>query len=118
MNENDECELRGYRIDCSGGQPQNHHLFSRQKLRKAKKAKIYCEETHPEIFIRKVCANHNVSRIADTKWARRVFVKLSASPDMFGIEYVRDIIDNVPWEPIPCPELSYKAIKSAPLPED
>lgn len=111
---NEDCELAGYRIPCAGG-IQNHHLISRGALQKAKAAKKYCEKEHPEIFIRKICAAHNTSRVADTKWARRVLVRKSTK--IFGIEFVKGVIDNVSWK-VPRPELSYKGIMAAPLPPE
>lgn len=113
MKENHECELAGYRIDCSGGEPQNHHLVSRSALQKATAAKKYCEKKHPEIFIRKICAAHNTTKIADTKWARRVLVRKSTK--LFGIEYVKGALSGVPWK-VPNPKFSYRAIMAAPLP--
>ncbi len=114
MLENENCELAGYRITCAGG-IQNHHLISRGALQKAKAAKKYCEKEHPEIFIRKICAAHNTSRVADTKWARRVLLR--QSKELFGIEYVKDVIDNIPFK-VRRPEMSYKGIMSAPLPPE
>ena len=114
MRQNEGCELAGYRIDCAGG-IQNHHLISRGALQKATAAKKYCEKDYPEIFIRGVCAAHNTTKIADTKWARRVLLRQSAQ--LFGIEYVKDIVNGIPWK-VARPELSYKAIMAAPLPED
>ncbi|KKM95323.1 hypothetical protein LCGC14_1189410 [marine sediment metagenome] len=108
-----ECELQGERIPCAGGL-QNHHLISKGKLQKAKAAKKYCEQTHPEIFIRQICAAHNTSRIADTKWARKKMTKNAVAD--FGVGYVRPIIDEIPWK-VPRPELSYKAIMAVPLPK-
>ncbi len=115
MKENSGCELRGYRIDCSGGEPQNHHLISRGALQKATAAKKYCEKEHPEIFIRKICAAHNTSRVADTKWARRVLLR--QSKEIFGIEYVKSIVNGIPFK-VPRPEMSYKGIMAAPLPPE
>ena len=114
MKQNEDCELAGYRIDCAGG-IQDHHLISRGALQKATAAKKYCEKEHPEIFIRDICAAHNSTKIADTKWARRVLVR--KSKETFGIEYVKDVLDAVPWK-VPNPKFSYKAIMAAPLPED
>ncbi len=113
MLENESCGLHGYRIDCAGG-IQNHHLINRSALQKAKAAKKYCEKEHPEIFIREICAAHNTTRIADTRWARRVLLRQSA--ELFGIEYTKDIVNKIPWK-IKRPELSYKGIMSAPLPK-
>ena len=109
-----ECELAGERIPCAGGL-QNHHLISKGKLQKAKAAKKYCEKEHPEVFIRQICAAHNTSRLADTKWARRLLLKRAVAD--FGIEYVRDIVNGIPWK-VARPGMSYKAIMSAPLPKD
>lgn len=113
MLENEACELAGYRIDCAGG-IQNHHLINRSALQKAKAAKKYCEKEHPEIFIRKICAAHNTTRIADARWARRILLRQST--ELFGSEYVTEVVDAVPWK-VKRPELSYRGIMSAPLPK-
>lgn len=100
------CPLRGYKIEC-GGRNHYHHIINKSKLRGNKAARHYCEVEHPEIFLAEVCANHNVSRWADTREAAGMLVRMKA--EQYGEEYVRHIWDGVPWK-APRPELSFDVL--------
>ena len=107
-----ECELEGFNdVEC-GGRIHRHHLINKAKLKPSQK--IYCEQEHPEIFFCDVCEFHNVMRWADTKQARRILLKKKV--EIFGMEYVKEVVDNIPWK-VKHPELSFKGIMAAPLPE-
>jgi hypothetical protein len=120
----DECMLKGYRHKCSTI-IDDHHLINKQKLPKGSSARYYAEHFHPEIFIVPVCRIHNsVTKEADTKIGRKLItMRLN---EIFGIGYVKDVIDGLQKEfeayneytnPIPYPELSFKGIMAAPLPD-
>jgi len=88
------CELAGFRIPC-GGPIQRGHVLSKSKIRGNKRAAAVLEKW-PEVFFAAECANHNVSRYADTKDA--VDILVSARVYRLGEEYVREAL----WELAQC----------------
>jgi len=109
-----ECWLYGFEdVEC-GGKIDNHHLLNRAKLPKDSRVRLYCEQEFSNIFLVPVCSFHNSLKWADTKKARRLLVKKLSK--LYGIEYVRDVIDGIPWK-VKHHELTYKGIMAAPLPE-
>lgn len=111
------CELANWAVakkygPCRGGD-QNHHILNRSQLMKAKAAKKFCEETHPEIFIAKICAAHNTSRMADTKEARRYLLQRRVAN--FGYEYVSGVLEELQTKfKVPRPELTARALLERP----
>jgi hypothetical protein len=85
------CELRI--LGGCAGPLQVHHILNRGKLNAIDGWKDYCEKEHPHIFLAHICAAHNVSRIADTKWARALLLKKRVN--LFGGEYVAGVLDEL-----------------------
>ena len=109
----DKCELEGFDGIKCGGRLEWHHIINRAKLKNKTSARIYCENTHPEIFLTQVCSFHNtVTKIADCKRARRRL--LLQKVELFGEEYVRSVVDSIPWKvPSAHYDLTFEAIMGA-----
>jgi len=87
-----------------------HHFISRGKLMSADAARKYCEVTHPEVFMVPVCNLHNAgTKIADSRKARKyILLRLI---DTFGADYLKEVIDGVPWKvPSAHFDLTYEGI--------
>ena len=87
-----DCALEGYLIECSGGL-QTHHIINRGKARGNKRVRqeLDCDE-----LTIKICAAHNVSRIADTKEARAILLKQKI--DEFGYDRMKNKINGLSWK--------------------
>ena len=103
------CPLEGYGTFCAGG-IHHHHIINRSKLRGNKAARNYCEMQYPEIFLVQICANHNVSRWADTREAAGILIAHKVM--LYGEDNVRKIWDGVPWK-VPRPELRFDVLYDA-----
>mgnify|MGYP001614994951 CR=1 FL=1 len=82
------------------------HLISRGRTIKSPEARAACEW-----LLVPVCYGHNIGRMADAGWARRVLAKRLA--EVVGEDWLRAYVDAIPWK-VPRPELSWKGIMSAP----
>lgn len=71
-NEVGGCYLSGYGNCC--GAIQQHHWMSKAPYRKSKPVRAYVKK-HEKFFTVDMCMAHNVGRIADTKWARKVILE-------------------------------------------
>lgn len=131
-----DCELYGFgtnvsgkTIECGGGL-QNHHMLNRGKLSRIFKrkekiqingksytAKQYIEELHYEVFLCKVCANHNAAtKLADGKIYRKHLV--IGKEKIFGLQYVRYVIDFFQnYLKVPEPMWTHRGIKAVPFPD-
>ena len=99
-----ECPLEGwYGVKCTRDF-DNHHIMNRGKLTKKQ---IKYVERLPDIFMIKVCSNHNRERWADTPEARTHLFKLKI--DEHGEEAVREAINGIPWKVVPY-EFTFMAI--------
>ena len=113
------CELRGFGVNVLGKPIRcipaldGHHLINRAKFKRGSKVDKYIQK-HPEIFFSDVCGVHNRDKWADTPVARRILLKRKV--DTWGIEYVKSVINGMPWKVVPH-ELTYDGIMSAPLPK-
>lgn len=90
-----------------------HHFINLGKLRRKSAARKYVNKL-AWFFEVDVCAVHNVSKIADTKWARKVI--LEQLDEEHGVGVSRAIVDGVPWK-VPPPELSHFGIMAGPSKE-
>lgn len=63
------CPLAGYRIACSG-RLHLHHIVNFTKARGNERLRRFLANNPPELTAY-ICADHNVSRWADTREARR-----------------------------------------------
>ena len=97
------CWLSGYG-KCHG-RTTGQHLISRGRTVKSPAARAACEW-----LLVPVCMGHNISKLADAAWARRILAERLA--EIVGKEWLRAYIDGIPWKK-PHPELSYDAIMSA-----
>ena len=100
------CPLQGYKVACAG-RPHRHHIINKSKLRGNKAARDYVEKEHPDIFLIEICANHNVSRWADTREAAGILLACKVAE--YGEDYVREIWDAIPWK-VPRPELRFESL--------
>ena len=100
------CPLKGYETFCAGNM-QRHHIINKSKLKGNKKARHYVDVEYPHVFLVEICANHNVSRWADTDTAAGILLKHKV--DLYGMDYVRSIWDNIPWK-VPRPESRFDAL--------
>ena len=100
------CPLCGYKVVCAG-RPHKHHMINKSKLRGNKAARHYVEVKHPDVFLVEICANHNVSRWADTREAASILLRYKVK--LLGEDYVREIWDGIPWK-VPRPELRFDVL--------
>lgn len=105
------CELFWYGPCSSGVFPfHSHHIVNKGKYR-SKKLKVYYDKS---FFKATLCPNHNVGRMADTKWARKLFIENRVS--LYGEPYVRRMLDEAPWKHSVPPEFTFEGIMAGPSP--
>ena len=100
------CWLAGYG-KCRG-RTTAQHLISKGRTVKSPEAREACKW-----LLVPVCWGHNVGKLADAGWARRILAQRLSC--VTGAEWLEFYIDAIPWRK-PHPELSYEAIMSAPEP--
>jgi len=91
------------------GDLHRHHVIARSKFPKNKaakrKVKYLVENKYRHIFVRWVCAGHNVSRYADTKRGRRYLLRQRPRAEVEGaLEEIRECYKSE------VPELRYEAL--------
>lgn len=84
------CWLLGYKVRC-GGETEAHHLISKGQARGNKKVRKLIDNLKVP-----VCANHNISKLADTRPARRIL--LEHFVEEVGEDWLREYINVLPWK--------------------
>ena len=90
------------------GPVEAHHLISKGEARGNKKVRKLID-----VLLVPVCHGHNFTKVADTRWARRILAE--GLTYTLATDWLKDYIDAFPWKVQP-PHLSYKGIMSGPLP--
>ena len=87
------CPLTGYKIECTAGEGEHHHIFSKQLARGNKMLRKAIDADELVVLI---CTGHNHSKMADTREARRILLRHQVG--IYGFERMEEVVDNLPWK--------------------
>ena len=107
------CVLSGFDDFKCSHKLQRHHFISKGRLRGATAARVYVQE-NVHFFLVPCCSIHNAwTKMADCRKARKWILERYLVP-LWGEEYCREMIDNVPWKvPSAHYDLSFDGIMGA-----
>lgn len=97
------CALQGYMIACSGRLSKQHIISKGMARGNAQvRLEITCEE-----LLADVCLEHNSSKIADTRIARKIL--LLQAIQRYGWERIETVVNGLPWK-VPMHSLTLRAM--------
>ena len=98
------CALQGYKIACRD-RLELHHIISFGKAQGNKEVRALLKRNPPELTIH-LCQRHH-QRYGRSRKVRQKLLLMKT--DEYGGEWMRYIIDNLPWK-VPLKEMTYDGL--------